>query len=310
VTATLLLSFLLAAVCGLALAGLYLSWPRSMTAEEWVMHRRQAAAGRRPEAPGLTSQLLGADTRWAARLRWLIGLARADLRLLKLRGHSPIRDEDQLIAGLLRAAALGTVAGIALDVGLWALAGGQALSPTMALLPIATGTLLPVLRWVRLRRRAAEARAAIRRRLPRLLTGSRVLLESGAVTPQQALATAVSVYSDPAADILREVLVDQEIRRVELQEALDQAGRVYGLEPLQRLADAYRVGSRHGIQMADLLSEFALDLRQAEHAAYRERMTRAPVLMTLPTLIFFVLPLLAMVLLLVLSPLQGAFGQL
>jgi len=62
--------------------------------------------------------------------------------------------------------------------------------------------------------------------------------------------------------------------------------------------------------MADLLSEFALDLRRAEHAAYRERMTRAPVLMTVPALLFFVLPLLALVLMLVFAPLSTALGQL
>jgi Flp pilus assembly protein TadB len=304
------LSVLLAAVCAAATAGLYLAWPRPMTAEEWVMHRREAAATRGPRARGLASRLLGADTRWTSRLRWLMSLARSDLRLLRLRERNPIGNEDELAAGLLRAAALGTVGGLVINGALLALSGGQGLSPGLVLLPVAAGTLLPALRWTRLRRRAAEERAVIMRRLPRLLTGARVLLESGAVTPQQALSTAASVYSDPAADILREVLVDQEVRRVELQEALDQTGEAYGLEPLRRLADAYRVGARHGTQMADLLSEFALDLRQAEHSAYRERMTRAPVLMTLPTLIFFVVPLLALVLLLVLAPLEQTLSQL
>jgi hypothetical protein len=39
-------------------------------------------------------------------------------------------------------------------------------------------------------------------------------------------------------------------------------------------------------------------------------MTRAPVLMTVPALVFFVLPMLALVFLLVLSPLGAAFNQL
>ena len=47
----------------------------------------------------------------------------------------------------------------------------------------------------------------------------------------------------------------------------------------QKLADAYRVGTRQGTRMADLLLDFALDLQRTEHVAYRERMTRAPVLM-------------------------------
>jgi hypothetical protein len=39
-------------------------------------------------------------------------------------------------------------------------------------------------------------------------------------------------------------------------------------------------------------------------------MTRAPVLMTVPALLFFVLPLLALVLVLVFAPLSTALGQL
>src|SRR5262249_44634251 len=135
-------------------------------------------------------------------------------------------------------------------------------------------------------------------------------LESGAATPRQALSAAVAVYRDPAADVLREALLDQEVGRVELPDALDRVGCACGLEPIRRLAGADRIGPSPGTQMADLLAEFALDLRRAQHSAYRERMTRAPVLMTVPALVFFVLPLLAMVLFLVLSPLEEAFGQL
>jgi len=172
------------------------------------------------------------------------------------------------------------------------------------------GSMVPALRWLRFRRKATQVRASITRRLPRVLTGARVLLESGAATPQQALQAASSAYHDPAADVLRRALLDQEVRRAELHEALDLVGGTYALEHLQRLGDAYRVGTRHGTHVADLLSEFALAMRQEQHAAYRERMTRAPVLMTVPALVFFVLPILALVFLLVLSPLEGALGHL
>jgi Flp pilus assembly protein TadB len=310
VTLLVLLSFLFAAVTAAASAGLYLAWPRRMTAEEWVMHRREATIGPRPATRRGPLWVFGRQTRVVARLQWLAGLIRADLRLLELRGLSPAASEEELIAALLRIAALGAAAGLAVGTGLWLLAGRDGPPTTAVLLLVSGGVLMPALRWVRFRRQAALVRASISRRLPRLLTGSRVLLESGAATPQQALQTAASVYSDPAADVLREALLDREVRRVELQDALDQVGRRYGLEQLQHLADAYRVGARHGTQMADLLSEFAHRLREEEHAAYRERMTRAPVLMTLPALIFFVLPILALVLLLVLSPLEGAFSQL
>jgi len=39
-------------------------------------------------------------------------------------------------------------------------------------------------------------------------------------------------------------------------------------------------------------------------------MTRAPVLMAVPALVFFVLPLLAVLLLLILFPLESAFTQI
>ena len=211
---------------------------------------------------------------------------------------------------LLRLGALGAGAGLAAGIAIWLVSGRPGLPGSALLLPVACGGLLPGLRWLRLRRSATRARVAIRRRLPRILGGSRVLLESGAVTPHQALSAAVTVYRDAAADVLREALLQQEVHRSELQAALDHVGETYGLEELRRLADAYRVGTKHGTQMADLLTEFAIRLRQGEHAAYRERMTRAPVLMAVPALVFFVLPLLAVLLLLILFPLESALTQL
>jgi Flp pilus assembly protein TadB len=244
------------------------------------------------------------------RLSWALRLVRTDLALLRLHGESPADGEEVLFIGLLRSAVLGVAAGLVAGIVLWLFAGQPGLPASALLLPLACGSLLPSLRWLRLRARATRARAAMRRRLPRILGGARVLLESGAVTPQQALATAVAIYSDFAADALREALLQQEVRRIELQEALDEVGEAYGLDELRLLADAYRVGTKHGTQMADLLSEFAIRLRNEEHAAYRERMTRAPVLMAVPALVFFVLPLLAVLLLLTLLPLESAFSQL
>lgn len=309
-TALTLLGFALATLAAAALAALCLVWPREATAEEWVLHRR--ASTRRPPAVQLAAalRLVGSGTRLELRLRWLMRVVRADLRLLQLRGESPAGGEEELVAGLLRLGLLGIATGLVAGMSAW-LGAGHAGAPAAALLlAIAFGGLFPGQRWLGLRRGAERARAAIRRRLPRILTGARVLLESGAVTPQQALAAAVAVYRDPAADVLREALLHQEVRRVELQETLDQVGETYGLEELRRLADAFRVGTKHGTQMADLLADFALRLRQGEHATYRERMTRAPVLMAVPALVFFVLPLLTVLLLLVLFPLESAFSQL
>jgi Flp pilus assembly protein TadB len=308
VTLSLVSSLLLAAVTAAAVGGLYLAWPRPMGPEEWVLRRRQALAGPAHIRPGMAKRLLAGDAARARRLRWAVGLARADLRLLAAQDRSSVGEED-LAANLVRLAGLGVAGGLAVGTAAWLLGGHDGLPVSVVMLAVASGLMLPALRWMRLRRRAANARAAIVRRLPRLLTGTRVLLESGA-TPQQALLTAASIHRDPAGDVLREVLLHQEVQRVELADALDHVGRAYGLEPLRRLADTYRVGTQEGTRMADLVSEFALELRRADHAAYRERMTRAPVLMTLPALVFFVLPLLALVLVLVFAPLEGALGQL
>lgn len=305
-----LLSFALAVVLAASVAGLYLAWPREMTAEEWVLHRRQSMHGRRPGPAPLMLRLASRSSRLGLRLEWALRLVRTDLRLLRLRGASPADSEEALATGLLRLAAVGAGAGLAAGLLIWLAAGRPGVPASALLLPAACGVLFPSLRWLRLRRRATQARVAIRRRLPRILTGARVLLESGAFTPQQALSTAVVIYRDPAADVLREALLQQEVHRSELQAALDQVGETYALDELRRLADAYRVGTRHGTQMADLLTEFAVRLRQGEHAAYRERMTRAPVLMAVPALVFFVLPLLAVLFLLILLPLESALTQL
>jgi hypothetical protein len=83
----------------------------------------------------------------------------------------------------------------------------------------------------------------------------------------------------------------------------------YSVDPLHRLADAFRVGSRYGTRMGNLLADFSLALRQGWHADYRERITRAPVLMTIPALLFFVAPLLVLILFLVFSPLMRTLSQ-
>jgi len=62
--------------------------------------------------------------------------------------------------------------------------------------------------------------------------------------------------------------------------------------------------------MSMLLVDFAQRARSSWHASYRERITRAPVLMTVPALMFFVLPLLVLVMYLVFTPLMGTLGRL
>src|SRR5205807_1795430 len=103
------------------------------------------------------------------------------------------------------------------------------------LLALFGGTALPALTWLQLRLRARRLRRAVQRRLPRVLTGARVLLESGAATPEGALATAAITYQDPAGDLLREALRIKEVRRLELEAALDEVGELYRVETFHRL---------------------------------------------------------------------------
>src|SRR5260370_1254348 len=62
--------------------------------------------------------------------------------------------------------------------------------------------------------------------------------------------------------------------------------------------------------LAALVALTAQRARSSWHASYRERITRAPVLMTVPALMFFVLPLLVLVMFLVFSPLMGTLSRL
>jgi hypothetical protein len=312
VTAALLMAVFVGAVCGVAAAGLYLSWPRRLTAEEYVQHRRAISAppvvATSPAAPVRpASGMLDAHLEWIA---GLASVARADLALLRLAGRPAPAGEQELVRRLAIRTAVGGAAGLAL-LGLLALgAGGLQASAFTLLLPLAGALLWPAWSWLSLRRGAGRLRAAIEHRLPRLLVAARVLLESGAATPEGALTHAIGIYEDPAADLIREALLEREVRRVPLEAALDEVGERYGITMLTRLADSFRVGVRYGTRMAELLTEQSMELRRAWFAAYRERITRAPILLTIPALLFFVSPLLFLIFFLVFTPLVGALGQL
>src|SRR5436190_21338691 len=73
--------------------------------------------------------------------------------------------------------------------------------------------------------------------------------------------------------------------------ALDEVAEQHDVTTLARLADSFRVGVRYGTRMA-VLSEQSMQLRRAWFASYREGITRAPILLTIPALLFFVGPLL------------------
>lgn len=311
-TLTLLAAIVISAVYGASAAGLYLAWPRRLTAEEWLLHRRaMSTPSPQPVSaraqPGINVQSL---VHQLERVERLAAIARTDLALLKLAGE-PASASEQEFLRRLALQTLGGGAGGLLLLGLLILgSGGLKVAPMVILLPVAFALLVPAWSWLTLRRRAGRLRSGIEHRLPRLLVAARVLLESGAATPEGALTQAVTIYEEPAADIVREALRLHEVRSLSLEAALDDGAQRYQVTALEQLANSFRVGSRYGTRMAQLLSDQSIQLRQAWFAAYRERITRAPVVMTIPAMLFFVAPFLTLIMFLVFTPLVRALGQL
>lgn len=303
-TAPLVGALVLSAVGGTAISWLFIAWPRRMTAEEWIVHRR-------------SFQRAHDGARRPARLAIFRGnsvgirvLPEADLALLSLASQgvpgtqAEARRRITLVAGGCFAGVIfvGSVLGIA--------TGSPGLAVASPFLALLAGGVAGAGQWLSWRFEVARLRAAIRKDLPRLLTGARVLLDSGTANAEQALAAAVGTYADPAAELLREALRRKEVRRIDFEAAVDEVGDRYAIPELHRLADSLRVGHRYGTGMSALLVEFAQRARSSWHAGYRERVTRAPVLMTVPALIFFVLPLLVLVMFLVFTPLMGTLSRL
>ena len=303
-TASLVGALVLSAVGGGAVSWLFIAWPRRMTAEEWIVHRRSfQRAHEEARQPARLSVLRGSPAGVRA-------LPEADLALLRLaRQGAPTTQAEALrritlVAGACAAGVIGvgSVAGIA--------SGSPGLAVASPLLALLVAVVAGAGQWLSWRFEVERLRSAIRKDLPRLLTGARVLLDSGTANAEQALAAAVGTYADPAAELLREALRGKEVRRIDFEAAVDEVGDRYGVEELHRLADSLRVGHRYGTGMSALLVDFAQRSRSAWHASYRERVTRAPVLMTVPALVFFVLPLLVLVMFLVFTPLMGTLSKL
>jgi len=305
VTASMVDALVLSGLTGVVVSWLFIAWPRRMTAEEWIVHRRSFQ-----RAHDVASQ---SGQRAFNRQRSFVGariLPDQDLALLNLAGSgAPVSQ-----AAALRRVAIvaGSSAGVVLVVAAFGgiASGASELAVVSPLLALAVAVAAGIAQWLSWRFQIAGIRAAVRKDVPRLLTGARVLLDSGTANAEQALAAVVGTYADPAAELLREALRRKEVRRIDFEAAVDEVADRYAVEDMHRLADSLRVGHRYGTGMSSLLVEFAQRARTSWHAAYRERITRAPVLMTVPTLIFFVLPLLILVMFLVFTPLMGTLARL
>ena len=297
-------ALVLSAVGGAAVSWLFIAWPRRMTAEEWIVHRRSFQRGHEAaKQPARVALNRGGPL--GVRL-----LPEADLALLRLARQGAPATQAKALRGITVIAG-GCAAGVIVVGSLTAIATG---SPTVAvaspLLALLVAGFAGAGQWLAWRFEVDRLRSAIRKDLPRLLTGARVLLDSGTANAEQALAAAVGTYADPAAELLREALRRKEVRRLDFESAVDEVADRYAVEEFHRLADSLRVGHRYGTGMSTLLVDFAQRARSSWHASYRERVTRAPVLMTIPALVFFVLPLLVLVMFLVFTPLMGTLSRL
>jgi Flp pilus assembly protein TadB len=304
-TATLTGALVLSGLTGLTVSWLFIAWPRRISAEEWIVHRRSFQ-----RSHDTTKQPVGLSILRTGSAAGLAILPEADVALLSLASPgAPATQGDALRRLALLAG--GSAVGVIIVASVGGIATGAiwlaVASPLLALLAAAVAL---TSQWVRWRLEAARIRTVIRRDLPRLLTGARVLLDSGTANAEQALAAAVSTYADPAAELLREALRRKEVRRVDFEAAVDDVADRYAVGEFHRLADSLRVGHRYGTGMSTLLVDFAQRARSSWHAGYRERITRAPVLMTVPALMFFVLPLLVLVMFLVFAPLMGTLSRL
>jgi Flp pilus assembly protein TadB len=288
----------------MAVSCLFIAWPRRMTAEEWIVHRRSfQRAHEAAKQPARLAVFRGSPV--GVRV-----LSEADLALLRLaRPGAPATQIEALrrvtlVAGTCAAGVIVVGSVTAITVG------SPGLAVTTPLVALLVAVVAGAGQWLSWRFELDRLRAAIRKDLPRLLTGARVLLDSGTANAEQALAAAVGTYADPAAELLREALRRKEVRRIDFEAAVDEVGDRYAVEEMHRLADSLRVGHRYGTGMSTLLVDFAQRARSSWHSSYRERITRAPVLMTVPALVFFVLPLLALVMFLVFTPLMGTLSRL
>ena len=298
-------ALVLSGVTAVTVSWLFIAWPRRVTAEEWIVHRRSFQ-----RAHDTTTQSVALSIGRTARVPGIWLLPDADLALLGLASFgAPATRAD----ALRRLALLGggSAAGVIIVASILGIATGATwLAVASPLLALLAALVALTGQWLRWRLEVASVRTAIRKDLPRLLTGARVLLDSGTANAEQALAAAVGTYADPAAELLREALRLKEVRRVEFEAAVDEVADRYAVDEFHRLADSLRVGHRYGTGMSMLLVDFAQRARSSWHASYRERITRAPVLMTVPALMFFVLPLLVLVMFLVFSPLMGTLSRL
>jgi Flp pilus assembly protein TadB len=136
-----------------------------------------------------------------------------------------------------------------------------------------------------------------------------MLLESGAATPESALTRAAFLFDDPSVEVVREAARLREVELIPIDQALERVAARYSVEPLHRLADAYRIAVQYGTGISGVLTDFSDYLRSRTESDERARITSAPVRMVPVALLFFLVPFMSLIGFLIYGPLVGLLGQ-
>src|SRR5260370_2466263 len=229
------------AVAGLAGSWLFIAWARRISAEEWVVRGRSFE-----RAHDTTKQFGGLSILRTGSVAGVRMLREGDVALLRLASPDAPATQGDAIRRLALLAG-GSAAGVIIVASIGGLATGatwlEVFSPLIALL--AAGAVVTG-QWVRWRFEVASVRASIRKDLPRLLTGARVLLDSGTANAEHALAPAGGTYAAPPAELRREALRRKEVQREEFEAAVDAVADHYAVGEFHRLSASLRGGHLFG----------------------------------------------------------------
>src|SRR5260370_15176235 len=169
-------ALVLSALTGVTVSWFFIGWPRRISAEEWIVHRRSFE-----RAHDTTKQFGGLSILRTGSVAGVRILPEADVALLSLASPDAPATQGDAIRRLALLAG-GSAAGVIIVASIGGLATGatwlEVFSPLIALL--AAGAVVTG-QWGRWGVEGASGRASIREDLPRLLTCARVLLGSGTV---------------------------------------------------------------------------------------------------------------------------------
>src|SRR5438552_7724251 len=115
-------TFGLALIAGAATTVLIASWPRRVTAEEWILRRRQASAPHAPKGRAGWRLPVRLPSRWAeqAGYREAAQEVERDLRLAQLARFAALPSSpEQLLERLAKAGLAGAVIGLLPPILLW-----------------------------------------------------------------------------------------------------------------------------------------------------------------------------------------------